>query len=207
LDPARRQGLGDLLGGPLRVVLDAADDPQGERLGGLHPAAGQHDVQGRAAAGQVGQQPGADRQVRAGRPDPAQPCGRPRDPQVRRGRQLRPAAHRRPGNHGDHRSRPGDHGLAAVVDEVGDGGAFGVGDGQVGPGAEHPRIGAAEQDGHLGFRGERVPHGDHQAHVERVAPRGPGQAHPAVARRVVLDHQVRIGHAGLQEESEIWYTK
>ncbi len=195
----RGQGPGELLGGSFGIIFHPVNEPEGERLARVHPAAGQHQVQGRTAAGQVGQQPGAHREVGAGRADPAQPRARARDPQVRRRRQLRAAADRRPGDHGDHRSRPGDHDLAAVVDEVGDRGSLGVGDGQVRPRAEHPRVGAAEQDGHPRFCGERVPHGGHQGHVQRVTPLRPGQAQPAVAGRAVVDHQVRMRHAGLPE--------
>ena len=130
----------------LRVVADLVDQAERQRLGRVHPAAGQRQVHGRAPAHQVGQQPGAHRQVQAGRPGPAQPRRRAGDPQVGRGGQLRAAAHRGPGQHRDDRPGPGHDGLAAVVDQVGDGRPFGVGDGQVGPGAEHPGIGAGQQD-------------------------------------------------------------
>jgi hypothetical protein len=197
--PSRREVRGDLLGVPFRVVGHPVDQPESQRLGGVHPAAGQHHVHGRTPADQVRQQPGAHRQARswpyalaragpctlagarlctlarAARADPAQPRTRARDPQVRRGRQLRAAAHRGPGDHRDHRTRPGDHGLAAVVDQIGDDGPFGIRNGEIGPCAEHLRVGAAEQDGRLGFGRDRVPDRDHQAHVQRVAPFRPGQ--------------------------------
>jgi hypothetical protein len=116
--PARGQAGGDLLGGLFRLVGDAVHQAEGERLVGLNPPAGQRDIEGRAAAGQVGQNPGAHRQVQARGPDPAQPRARTRDPDVRRRGQLRTAADRRPGDHGDHRPGPGHDGLASLVNLI-----------------------------------------------------------------------------------------
>jgi hypothetical protein len=116
--PARGKVGGDLLGGPFWLVGDAVHQAEGQRLAGLHPAAGERDIEGRAAAGQVGQQPGAHHQVHSRRPDPPQPRTRARDPDVRRRGQLRPAADRRPGDHGDHRPGPGHDGLARLVNEI-----------------------------------------------------------------------------------------
>jgi len=189
------QAGGDLGGDGFRVVADLVDQPERQRLGRLHPAAGQHQVHRRGPADQVGQQPGAHGEIEAGRPGPAQPRRGPGDPQVGRGGQLRAAAHRRPGQHGDHRAGPGDDGLAAVVDQVGDGGPFGIGDGQVRPGAEHPRIGAGQQDRHAGLGGQDLGDRAQQAHVERITPNGPGQAHPPVASGADLDGQMRMRHA------------
>ncbi|HJZ25485.1 MAG TPA: hypothetical protein VJ370_04340 [Streptosporangiaceae bacterium] len=92
--------------------------PEGERLGRLHPAASQRDIEGRAAADQVGQHPGTHRQLQARRADPPQPRTRAGDPEVRRRGQLRPAPDRRSGDHRDHRPGPGHDGLAAVVDQI-----------------------------------------------------------------------------------------
>ena len=86
-------------------------------------------------------------------------------------------------------------GFLEAVDEVGDRRPFGSCDGQVGAGAEYPRIGAGQQDRDAGLGGQRVGHRAQQAHVERVAPLRPGQAHAAEASRTGLDGQVRMRHA------------
>src|SRR5262249_7063571 len=160
------------------------------------PAAGHREFRRPATADQVGQHPGAHREIPARRAGPAKPRRGTGDPQVGGGRKLGTAGHRRAAHRRDHRARPRDHDFQALVEQSGYLGSLGLADCHVGPRAEHVLPGAAQHHEFPGVLGEGVAQRAGQGRVQRVVPLRAGEEKPAEAVRAAFcpEPGARHGH-------------
>ena len=171
-----------------RVVIDAVDEADRQRLLGVDPAAGQAEVERAAAAHERRQAPRRDREAVA-RPACRQPGAGRGHAEVAADRELEAAADRRPVERGEHRARQLEDAGVELVQRVAHPRALVVADRRVGAAAEPPRPRRAEHDHVLALRLDGgVQRLDERA-VERVVALGAVEQQPGDSGVRVVDEQ------------------